>query len=99
MITLLIFSLQLSLESINVLQGGIIFGYALEGRVKRSMKLVGKKGNEQGLVSRIKSTLYLIMYVLCILSFDVSVVTPLNNSSLYSELSRLRGLTTNVSAE
>lgn len=45
------------------------------------------------------STIYLAMYVICCLSFDVSIVTPLNDSRVYAELSRIRGLTGNVVAE
>jgi hypothetical protein len=41
----------------------------------------------------------MIMYVLCCLSFDVSVVNPLNDSRIYSELSRIRGVTGNIAAE
>ena len=55
--------------------------------------------NNRGFLSRLVSTIYLVMYVLCCLSFDVSIVTPLNDSRMYSELSRIRGVTGNVIAE
>ena len=55
--------------------------------------------NNRGFLSRLVSTIYLVMYVLCCLSFDVSIVTPLNDSRVYSELSRIRGVTGNVIAE
>lgn len=45
------------------------------------------------------STIYLAMYVICCLSFDVSIVTPLNDSRVYAELSRIRRVTDNVVAE
>ena len=57
------------------------------------------EGNRRGLVSRLVSTIYLVMYVLCCLSFDVSIVTPLNDARVYSELSRIKGITGNVLAE
>ncbi len=50
-----------------------------------------EEGNKRGLVSRLVSAIYLVMYVLCCLSFDVSIVTPLNDVSVYSELSRIKG--------
>jgi hypothetical protein len=55
--------------------------------------------NNRGFLSRLVSTIYLVMYVLCCLSFDVSIVTPLNDSRVYSELSMKRGVTGNVTAE
>jgi hypothetical protein len=55
--------------------------------------------NNRGFLSRLVSTIYLVMYVLCCLSFDVSIVTPLNDSRVYSELSMIRGVTGNVIAE
>jgi len=58
-----------------------------------------EEGNKRGLVSRLVSAIYLVMYVLCCLSFDVSIVTPLNDASVYSELSRIKGVTGNVIAE
>ena len=63
------------------------------------MELLKEEGSERGFVSRLASTVYMIMYVLCCLSFDVSVVNPLNDSRIYSELSRIRGVTGNVAAE
>ncbi len=64
------------------------------------MEIFGEgEGNRRGLVSRLVSTIYLVMYVLCCLSFDVSIVTPLNDSRVYSELSRIKGITGNVLAE
>jgi len=54
---------------------------------------------KRGFASRLVSTIYLIMYVICCLSFDVSIVTPLNDSRVYSELSRIQGVTGNVIAE
>jgi hypothetical protein len=39
------------------------------------------------------------MYVLCCLSFDVSIVTPLNDSRVYTEMPRIKGVTGNVIAE
>ena len=59
----------------------------------------GEEGNNRGLLSRLVSAIYLAMYVICCLSFDVSIVTPLNNSRVYTELSRIRGVTGNVIAE
>ncbi len=61
--------------------------------------VIEEEGNNRGLVSRLVSTIYLIMYVICCLSFDVSIVTPLNDSRVYSELSRIKGVTGNVIAE
>ena len=61
--------------------------------------VIEEEGNKRGLVSRLVSTIYLIMYVICCLSFDVSIVTPLNDSRVYSELIRIRGVTGNVIAE
>ncbi len=64
------------------------------------MEIFGEgEGNRRGLVSRLVSTIYLVMYVLCCLSFDVSIVTPLNDARAYSELSRIKGITGNVLAE
>ncbi|MBC8223163.1 hypothetical protein H8E65_01130 [Candidatus Bathyarchaeota archaeon] len=64
------------------------------------MELFGEgKGNRRGLVSRLVSTIYLVMYVICCLSFDVSIVTPLSDSKVYSEMSRIKGITGNVIAE
>ncbi len=54
---------------------------------------------KRGFLSRLISTIYLAMYVICCLSFDVSIVTPLNDSRVYSELSRIRGVTGNIVAE
>jgi hypothetical protein len=58
-----------------------------------------EEGINRGLISRVISAIYLAMYVICCLSFDVSIVTPLNGSEVYSELSKIRGLTGNVVAE
>lgn len=64
------------------------------------MELVREEeGINRGLISRVISAIYLAMYVICCLSFDVSIVTPLNGSEVYSELSKIRGLTGNVVAE
>jgi hypothetical protein len=64
------------------------------------MELLGEEEEiSRGFLSRLVSTIYLVMYVLCCLSFDVSIVTPLNDSSVYSELSKIKGLTGNVIAE
>ena len=64
------------------------------------MEIFGEgEGNRRGLVSRLVSTIYLVMYVLCCLSFDVSIVTPVNDARVYSELSRIKGITGNVLAE
>jgi hypothetical protein len=64
------------------------------------MEIFGEgEGNRRGIVSRLVSTIYLVMYVLCCLSFDVSIVTPLNDARVYSELSRIKGITGNVLAE
>ena len=64
------------------------------------MEIFGEgEGNRRGLVSRLVSTIYLVMYVLCCLSFDVSIVTPLNDARVYSDLSRIKGITGNVLAE
>ena len=64
------------------------------------MELFGdKEENNRVFISRLVSTVYLVMYMLCCLSFDVSIVTPLNDSRVHSELSRIRGLTKNVIAE
>jgi len=60
--------------------------------------VIEEEENNQGLVSRLVSTIYLIMYVICCLSFDVSFVTPLNDSRVYSELSKIQGVTGNVIA-
>jgi hypothetical protein len=62
------------------------------------MELVVKE-EKRGFLSKLISTIYLAMYVICCLSFDVSIVTPLNDSRVYSELSRIRGVTGNVVAE
>ena len=62
------------------------------------MELVVEE-EKRGFLSRLISTIYLAMYVICCLSFDVSIVTPLNDSRVYSELSRIRGVTGNVVAE
>ncbi|MCW3988580.1 MAG: hypothetical protein NWE88_00730 [Candidatus Bathyarchaeota archaeon] len=51
------------------------------------------------MVSRLVSTIYLIMYVICCLSFDVSIVTPLNDARVYSELSKINGAAGNVIVE
>ncbi len=61
--------------------------------------VIEEEGNKRGFVSRLVSTIYLIMYVICCLSFDVSIVTPLNDSRGYSELSKIRGVTGNVIVE
>ncbi len=64
------------------------------------MELFGEEGGvNRGFLSRLVSSIYLIMYVLCCLSFDVSIVTPLNDSKVYTELSRIKGGTGNVIAE
>ena len=64
------------------------------------MEIFGEgEGNRRGIVSRLVSAIYLVMYVLCCLSFDVSIVTPLNDSRVYSEMSRIKGITGNVLAE
>ena len=64
------------------------------------MEIFGEgEGKGRGLVSRLVSTIYLVMYVLCCLSFDVSIITPLNDSKVYSEMSRIKGITGNVLAE
>jgi hypothetical protein len=60
---------------------------------------VEEEGDNRGFLSRLISSIYLIMYVLCCLSFDVSIVTPLNDSKVYTELSRIKGVTGNVIAE
>lgn len=70
----------------------------MESRTQMEL-VIEEKGNNRGLVSRLVSTIYLIMYVICCLSFDVSIVTPLNDSRVYSELSRIKGVTGNVIAE
>lgn len=62
------------------------------------MELVVEE-EKRGFLSRLISTIYLAMYVLCCLSFDVSIVTPLNDSRVYAELSRIRRVTDNVVAE
>lgn len=58
-----------------------------------------EEGNNRGFLSRLVSAIYLAMYVICCLSFDVSIVTPLNDSRVYTELSRIEGVTGNVIAE
>jgi hypothetical protein len=64
------------------------------------MELFGDEGKDnRGFISRLVSTIYLVMYVLCCLSFDVSIVTPLNDARVYSELSRIKGVTGNVISE
>ena len=64
------------------------------------MELFGEgEGSRRGFVSRLVFAIYLVMYVICCLSFDVSIVTQLNNARVYSEMSRIRGLTGNVVAE
>jgi hypothetical protein len=64
------------------------------------MELMGEEEEiNRGFLSRLVSTIYLVMYVLCCLSFDVSIVTPLNDSRVYSELSKIKGLTGNVIVE
>ena len=64
------------------------------------MEIFGEgEGNRRGIVSRLVSTIYLVMYVLCCLSFDVSIVTPLNDARVYSELSKIKGITGNVLTE
>ena len=61
--------------------------------------VIEEEGNKRGFVSRLVSTIYLIMYVICCLSFDVSIVTPLNDHRVYSELTRIKGVTGNVIEE
>ncbi len=68
----------------------------MESRV--ALELVVEE-EKRGFLSRLISTIYLAMYVICCLSFDVSIVTPLNDSKVYTELFRIRGLTGNVVAE
>ena len=64
------------------------------------MELVREEeGVNRGLISRVISAIYLAMYVICCLSFNVSIVTPLNGSEVYSERSKIRGLPGNVVAE
>jgi hypothetical protein len=64
------------------------------------MELFGEeKGNNRGFLYRLVSAIYLVMYVLCCLSFDVSIVTPLNDSRVYTEMPRIKGVTGNVIAE
>jgi len=64
------------------------------------MEIFGEgERNRRGLVSRLVSTIYLVMYVLCCLSFDVSIITPLNDFRVYSKMSRIKGITGNVLAE
>lgn len=58
-----------------------------------------EEGNNRGFLSRLVSAIYLAMYVICCLSFDVSIVTPLNDARVYTELSRIEGVTGNVIAE
>ena len=60
---------------------------------------VEEEGNNRGFLYRLVSAVYLVMYVLCCLSFDVSIVTPLNDSRVYAEMSRIKGVTGNVIAE
>ena len=60
---------------------------------------IEEEGNNRGFLSRLVSAIYLAMYVICCLSFDVSIVTPLNDSRVYTELSRIEGVTGNVIAE
>ena len=60
---------------------------------------VEEEGNNRGFLYRLVSAVYLVMYVLCCLSFDVSIVTPLNDSRVYTEMSRIKGVTGNVIAE
>ncbi len=60
---------------------------------------VEEEGNNRGFLYRLVSAIYLVMYVLCCLSFDVSIVTPLNDSRVYTEMSRIKGVTGNVIAE
>jgi len=61
--------------------------------------VIEEEGNDRGLISRLVSAIYLVMYVICCLSFDVSIVTPLNDARVFSEMSRIKGLTGNVVAE
>ena len=60
---------------------------------------VEEEGDNRGFLYRLVSAIYLVMYVLCCLSFDVSIVTPLNDSRVYTEMSRIKGVTGNVIAE
>ena len=62
------------------------------------MELVVEE-EKRGFVSRLASTIYMIMYDICCLSFDVSIVTPLNDSRVYSELSRIGRVTGDIIAE
>ena len=52
-----------------------------------------EEASNRGFVSKLVSTIYLIMYVICCLSFDVSIATPLNDSRIFSELSKIREVT------
>ncbi len=64
------------------------------------MELYGEEErNNRGFLYRMVSAIYLVMYVLCCLSFDVSIVTPLNDSRVYTEMSKIKGVTGNVIAE
>ena len=88
------------MESIN----GSRLGYTTRIRPRvesrRVMELFGEEeGNNRGFLYRLVSAIYLVMYVLCCLSFDVSIVTPLNDSRVYTEMSRIKGVTGNVIAE
>ena len=58
-----------------------------------------EKENRPGFLSRLASTIYLIINVICCLSFDVSIVTPLNDSKVFMDLSRFKGVNGNVIAE
>lgn len=64
------------------------------------MDAVGEEEeNNPGFLSRLISSIHLIIDVLYVLSFNVSIVTPLNNSKIYTELSKIKGGTGNVIAE
>jgi len=90
-------SLKLVLESTNWSPPVYTSQTRLSGE---TMEIFGEgEGNRRGLVSRLVSAIYLVMYVICCLSFDVSIVTPLNDAKVYSELSRIQGVTGNVIAE
>ena len=60
---------------------------------------VEEEGDNRGFLYRLVSAIYLVMYVLCCLSFDVSIVTPLNDSRVFTEMSRIKGVTGNVIVE
>ncbi len=93
-------SLKLLLELTNGSRLGYTTRIRLRVESRGVMELYGEEeGNNRGFLTRLVSAIYLVMYVLCCLSFDVSIVTPLNDSRVFTEMSMIKGVTGNVIVE